>query len=70
MATKTSIGAEVNIGVSVIGMVAKKVMLANLGAQSNMQAIKQQIKPSKDAAVDEEISLQPQNAEVKLQYQC
>ena len=55
------IGAEVNIGVGVIGMVAKKkklMRMANLGAQKQyMQAIKQQIKPSKDAAVDEEISL-------------
>ena len=51
------IGAEVNIGVGVIGMVAKKkklMRMANLGAQKQyMQAIKQQIKPSKDAAVDE-----------------
>ena len=55
------IGAEVNIGVGVIGMVAKKkklMRMANLGAQKQyMQAIKQQIKPSKDAAADEEISL-------------
>ena len=44
------IGAEVKIGVGVIGMVAKKkklMRMANLGAQKQyMQAIKQQIQPS------------------------
>ena len=55
------IGAEVKIGVGVIGMVAKKkklMRMANLGAQKQyMQAIKQQIQPSEDTVVAEEISL-------------
>ena len=55
------IGAEVKIGVGVIGMVAKKkklMRMANLGAQKQyMQAIKQQIQPSKDTVVTDEISL-------------
>ena len=55
------IGAEVKIGVGVIGMVAKKkklMRMANLGAQKQyMQAIKQQIQPSEDTVVADEISL-------------
>ena len=55
------IGAQVKIGVGVIGMVAKKkklMRMANLGAQKQyMQAIKQQIQPSKDTVVADEISL-------------
>ena len=55
------IGAEVKIGVGVIGMVAKKkrlMRMANLGAQKQyMQAIRQQIQPSEDTVVEEEISL-------------
>ena len=55
------IGAEVKIGVGVIGMVAKKkklMRMANLGAQKQyMQAIKQQIQPSEDTVVVDEISL-------------
>ena len=55
------IGAEVKIGVGVIGMVAKKkklMRMANLGAQKQyMQAIKQQIQPSEDTVAAEEISL-------------
>ena len=55
------IGAEVKIGVGVIGMVAKKkklMRMANLGAQKQyMQAIKQQIQPSEDTLVADEISL-------------
>ena len=55
------IGAEVKIGVGVIGMVAKKkklMRMANLGAQMQyMQAIKQQIQPSEDIVVADEISL-------------
>jgi adenylate cyclase len=55
------IGAEVKIGVGVIGMVAKKkklMRMANLGAQKQyMQAIKQQIQPSEDTVVTDEISL-------------
>ena len=54
-------GAEVKIGVGVIGMVAKKkkmMRMANMGAQKQyMQAIKQQIQPSDDGRVVEEISL-------------
>ena len=49
------IGAEVKIGVGVIGMVAKKkklMRMANLGAQKQyMQAIKQQIQPSEETSV-------------------
>ena len=55
------IGAEVKIGVGVIGMVAKKkklMRMANLGAQKQyMQAIKQQIQPSEDTELVEEVSL-------------
>ena len=55
------IGAEVKIGVGVIGMVAKKkklMRMANLGAQMQyMQAIKQQIQPSEDTVIADEISL-------------
>ena len=55
------IGAQVKIGVGVIGMVAKKkklMRMANLGAQKQyMQAIKQQIQPSEDTVVADEISL-------------
>ena len=55
------IGAEVKIGVGVIGMVAKKkklMRMANLGAQKQyMQAIKQQIQPSENTVVADEISL-------------
>ena len=55
------IGAQVKIGVGVIGMVAKKkklMRMANLGAQKQyMQAIKQQIQPSEDTVVTDEISL-------------
>ena len=55
------IGAEVKIGVGVIGIVAKKkklMRMANLGAQKQyMQAIKQQIQPSEDTVVADEISL-------------
>ena len=55
------IGAEVKIGEGVIGMVAKKkklMRMANLGAQKQyMQAIKQQIQPSEDTVVADEISL-------------
>ena len=55
------IGAQVKIGVGVIGMVAKKkklMRMANLGAQKQyMQAIKQQIQPSEDTLVADEISL-------------
>ena len=55
------IGAEVKIGVGVIGMVAKKkklMRMANLGAQKQyMQAIKQQIQPSEETAVVDVTSL-------------
>ena len=55
------IGAQVKIGVGVIGMVAKKkklMRMANLGAQKQyMQAIKQQIQPSENTVVADEISL-------------
>ncbi len=55
------IGAQVKIGVGVIGMVAKKkklMRMANLGAQKQyMQAIKQQIQPSENTIVADEISL-------------
>ena len=55
------IGAEVKIGVGVIGMVAKKkklMRMANLGAQKQyMQAIKQQIQPSDETAVVDVTSL-------------
>ena len=55
------IGAQVKIGVGVIGMVAKKkklMRMANLGAQKQyMQAIKQQIQPSEDTVVADELSL-------------
>ena len=55
------IGAEVKIGVGVIGMVAKKkklMRMANLGAQKQyMQAIKQQIQPSEETVVVDVTSL-------------
>ena len=55
------IGAEVKIGVGVIGMVAKKkklMRMANLGAQKQyMQAIKQQIQPSEETGVVDVTSL-------------
>ena len=55
------IGAEVKIGVGVIGMVAKKkklMRMANLGAQKQyMQAIKQQIQLSEETAVVDVTSL-------------
>ena len=55
------IGAEVKIGVGVIGMVAKKkklMRMANMGTQRlYMQAIKQQIQPTDERRIVEEISL-------------
>tara|TARA_X000000950_G_scaffold220007_1_gene264946 strand:- start:1424 stop:2932 length:1509 start_codon:yes stop_codon:yes gene_type:complete len=55
------IGAEVKIGVGVIGMVAKKkklMRMANLGAQKQyMQAIKQQIQPSDETVIVDVTSL-------------
>ena len=58
---KEGIGAEVKIGVGVIGMVAKKkklMRMANLGAQKQyMQAIKQQIQPSEETVVVDVTSL-------------
>ena len=55
------IGAEVKIGVGVIGMVAKKkklMRMANLGAQKQyMQAIKQQIQPSEETVIVDVTSL-------------
>ena len=55
------VGAEVRIGVGVIGMVAKKkklMRMANIGAQKQyMQAIKLQIQSSQDTLAEDEISL-------------
>ena len=55
------IGAEVKIGIGVIGMVAKKkklMRMANMGAQKQyINAIKEQVKPATKVTLSDEIVL-------------